>query len=65
MTIKTQYCDECQHWVVDASNAPFRTCNKGHKPRLYMPKGAMDTDWGYKRKCKDFDLGDHVKVVKI
>jgi hypothetical protein len=29
-------------------------CAKGHKPRHYMPRNAMDTDYGWKRVCVDF-----------
>jgi hypothetical protein len=46
------------------------TCEKGHKPRFYMPKGTYphyDSGWGWKRKCSDFEAGTPkgITVMKI
>ena len=54
--MKAKHCDECKHF------APYRpigstekvVCWRGHRPRFYTPKGAGDTDYGYKRKCDDY-----------
>jgi hypothetical protein len=57
--MKTQYCDECQYreWVGESGLA----CKQGHKPRFYRPRSdPYWQNWGWKRKCADFVLGDHV-----
>lgn len=30
-------------------------CSDGHRPRFYKPTGTLDQDYGWKRKCADFD----------
>ena len=62
--IETRYCDECAHADFDfianpkIDNSKF-TCAKGHKPRFYKPRtgkdGYLEFDWGYKRRCLDFE----------
>ena len=51
--MKTRHCDECRHQV------PFliaMKCANGHRPRFYAPNSdPSDTEWGYKRKCADFE----------
>lgn len=53
MTIKTRCCDECVHWAAYRWKKP-QVCDKDHKPRFYSPRG-QSVDWGYKRRCKDFE----------
>lgn len=66
--MKTQYCDECSHARYSYDQHGFGGefwCSKGHKPRFYMPKGYMDYDHGYKRRCVDFKLSKRVQIVEI
>lgn len=66
--MKTQYCDACAHarYAYDPDGfGGDLWCSKKHKPRFYMPKGYMDTDYGYKRKCGDFKLSKCVAIVKV
>ena len=59
--MKASHCDECKHatvkWYEYKGPPAFDvlTCAKGHKPRHYMPRNAMDTDYGWKRVCADFE----------
>lgn len=48
-----RHCDECQHWH-GLVGIPGERCDKGHVPRFYQPRGPMDQDWGWKRRCEDF-----------
>lgn len=53
--IKTRHCAECkhQHWQTDRV-----VCAKGHKPKFFIAKTmwqAITCDYGYKRKCLDFE----------
>ena len=50
--MKTRRCDECK-WY--AANLNEHVCRKQHFPRFYMPKGPMDLNYGWKRKCEDFE----------
>ena len=51
---KTKHCDECAYFNYDlVPGKPL--CEKGHKPRWYGQKAVYDTDWGYKRRCDDFE----------
>lgn len=68
---KAQNCDFCQHFDFGEAkdSEPFAwirkpSCAKGHKVRFYMPKWPMDQDYGWKRRCEEFQLGDHVHVIK-
>lgn len=73
---KTQYCDECQFHQYRtgkiAEGAARRSddtlrCLRGHKPRFYHPKNGnfYNSSWGYKRRCDDFVVGEHVQVINI
>lgn len=59
--MKARHCDECKHatvkWYEYKGPPAFDvlTCAKGHKPRHYMPRNAMDTGYGWKRVCGDFE----------
>lgn len=58
---KTQWCDECRHFDLDLLDATGEgnPCTKGHKPRLYTPRTmsqVINEDWGWKRKCQDFEM---------
>lgn len=59
--MKARHCDECKHatvkWYEYKGPPAFDvlTCAKGHKPRYYMPRNAMDTGYGWKRVCGDFE----------
>jgi hypothetical protein len=68
---KAQACDFCQHFDFGATSEsePFAwirkpSCAKGHKPRFFQPRGPMDQDWGWKRRCDEFQLSESVIVVK-
>ena len=48
----TRNCDECKHFDKGL------WCIKEHKPRFYAPKTisqAQRGDFGWKRKCDDFE----------
>jgi hypothetical protein len=49
--MKAKQCDECNLW--ERLPCEFR-CNAGHKPRFYLPKSPIDSDFGWKRVCADF-----------
>ena len=51
MTAKTRHCDECRHYSPSFAGMH---CARGHHPRFYNPGHAHDTDYGWKRKCVDF-----------
>lgn len=62
MTKKAKECAECAHrrWIGDSG----LECTKGHKPRFYAPNGNPHfCDWGWKRRCADFAVGDHVRRI--
>lgn len=68
---KAQACDFCQHFDFgeNSESEPFvwirkPGCTKGHKVRFYLPRSPMDQDWGWKRRCDDFQLSESVIVVK-
>jgi len=67
---KTQYCDECKYKrdLIPLSRSDL-LCEKGHRPRFYKPKNlhqvVFGSSWGYKRRCDDFVLGDHVHVIDV
>lgn len=63
MTCPTRNCDMCAwgRWGTELllNPEPFAvkyrfTCDKGHRPRYYQPKGPMDENYGYKRRCDDY-----------
>lgn len=54
--MKPENCGECE--FRDWRGLKMK-CKKGHKPNFYMPTiyqimNPTDTDWGYKRRCKDY-----------
>lgn len=51
---KVQHCDECRYWH-GFVGIPGERCDKGHQPRFYMPRGPMDQEFGYKRRCADYE----------
>jgi hypothetical protein len=60
-----RYCEDCQHReFVKVSDL---RCLKGHKPRFYLPRNGdpYDANWGWKRRCADFVVGNHVKVISF
>jgi hypothetical protein len=51
--MKAKHCDECKHFSLKA-NEP---CQLGYKPRYFYPntmEKAKSGNWGYKRRCDDF-----------
>ncbi len=56
--MKTSHCDECEHHT--AYHMFGIVCKKGHKPRWYKQRNDnhYDTDYGYKRRCADFEAKD-------
>ncbi len=54
--MKTRYCDECRHFN-DEDLKGAKVCYKGYKPKWYSQKNdsPYDLDYGYKRKCEDFE----------
>lgn len=63
--MKATWCANCQHtdwdgWEID----PPKPCKKGHGPRHYKPQSRHD-DHGFKRRCEDFVLGDHVIIIRL
>jgi hypothetical protein len=55
MTTPTAYCLDCRHRDLDDERGAL-TCRKGHKPRFYAPRAPHDVNWGWKRRCADFEL---------
>lgn len=54
MSTKAKQCDECKHFSVGLDGIdPF--CKKWHKPRFYLPKSLIDLNFGWKRRCDDFE----------
>lgn len=45
------HCDECKH----GNLGDTVTCGKGHKPKFYLPRNVLDTEYGWKRVCGDFE----------
>lgn len=52
--MKAKHCDECKHFN-DEDVPGTKVCWKNHHPRWYVQKYILDTDWGYKKKCKDYE----------
>ncbi len=58
-----RHCDGCTHcYMVQILGM---TCEKGHKPRFYMPKHPNCNEWGWKRKCSDYKPKENDKIAKI
>ena len=51
-TIITRHCDECKHHRSVVGNE--LACALDHKPRWFSPKGVLDQNYGWKRRCEDF-----------
>jgi len=52
------HCDECLHWRKTGqpwSPSGGYVCQRNHAPRWFNPKSSIDTDYGWKRKCRDFE----------
>lgn len=44
------------------------SCEKGHKPRFYMPRGEypfLYSEGGWKRKCSDYSKGTPKGITAI
>lgn len=57
--MKTKHCEECRFFHHPSEIRPRAGCQKGHKPRFYAPKNiskAQRGDYGWKRKCEDFEI---------
>ena len=67
--MKVNHCEECKNWLFietkDIKKIRNESCNKGHKPRFYKPYSGLDQNWGWKKRCKDFELDDHVQIIKF
>ena len=31
------------------------SCAKHHRPRFYKPRDPITSDWGWKRRCEDYE----------
>ena len=61
MSTTTKNCEECAHHRAVLGNE--LACALDHKPRWYSPKGTLDQNYGWKRKCDDFrPTGHNAKV---
>ena len=52
--MKTRHCHECRF----LNTTGKAVCEKGHKPKFFTAKTAWQAitcDYGYKRKCLDFE----------
>ncbi len=49
--MKTKHCDKCKHYT----NNENEVCELEYKPRFYVPRNSPYSDFGYKKKCKDFE----------
>ena len=36
-------------------------CMQAHRPRFYTPRPETDPDWGWKRRCSDFERREEGK----
>jgi len=55
-----RHCEKCKHmrWVDPGFELE---CKIGHRTRFHTPKSPRDTDWGWKRKCSDFEAMHNAK----
>jgi len=62
--MKTRECNECV--FADMSGERLK-CDKGHKPRFYMPKSEypFSCAWGWKRKCSEWKAGEPKGIIKF
>jgi hypothetical protein len=56
--VKTQQCYQCAHRNFEAELDSI--CDKGHKPKFFIPRSALDQNYGWKRKCADYEERQHV-----
>ena len=52
--MKTRHCHECKF----LNTTGKAVCEKGHKPKFFTAKTAWQAitcDYGYKRKCADYE----------
>ena len=47
-------CIECRFFFDDAIDLD-PVCAHGHQLRFYVPKNSHDKDWGWKRRCDEFN----------
>lgn len=52
MSTTTKNCEECANHRCVVGNE--LACALDHKPRWFSPKGTLDQNYGWKRKCDDF-----------
>ena len=62
MTVKQ--CDNCQFFVANREGECAPVCAKLHKPRFIGPKSPVDTDYGYRRTCDDFEQRQEVSPLE-
>lgn len=60
MTKPANRCEDCIHFSTDLIAGSCETdvlCEKGHRPRFYMPRNHNPYDdlAGWKRRCNDFE----------
>lgn len=54
MNQTSQYAD-CSHFdAYTGLSSEILVCREGHRPRFYKPRNALDTDYGWKRRCDKF-----------
>jgi hypothetical protein len=53
MKKKTRKCDDYSHGHWNPVNGTL-ICAKGHKPRFYKPLYVGDDNWGWKRRCENY-----------
>ncbi len=59
MSAKAKNCADCLSGEWHPIHGDL-TCSKGHKPRFYKPRADQmhmewHGDWGWKRRCNDFE----------
>jgi predicted anti-sigma-YlaC factor YlaD len=58
--MKAKNCDECKHFSETLATYK-RPCKLLHRPRFYVPRTTTQAeagDYGWKRRCNDFDRGE-------
>ena len=56
MSEKAKHCEDCNHFRYGYSEEHL--CAKGNHPRFYKLKSIFDDDFGWKRRCEDFEPRD-------
>lgn len=59
-TLPTRYCDTCTHFRYAQDDGPI--CKKGYNPKFFKPRVMLNDDWGYKRRCEDFEDRRQLKL---